>query len=182
METQTTIASCIQQLLEQIDDPKREGLRQTPERFESFLHEFLKPDKFKLTTFANEGMSEMVIQRQIPFFSLCEHHLLPFFGHGAIAYLPEDKIVGLSKLARTLENFSRRLQNQERITVDVGKYLMSQLRPKGVGVILHGRHLCMEMRGVRKPETVTTTSYLAGIFKTNPATRSEFLQLTQAGF
>ncbi len=164
------------------EDPTREGLRNTPRRYEKFLQEFLQPESFELTTFANEGYDEMVLQTNIPFYSLCEHHLVPFFGVGAIAYIPNEKIVGLSKLARTLDHFSHKLQNQERITVDVANFLMEALAPKGVGVVLQARHLCMEMRGVQKPGSFTTTSCVKGNFKSNAATRAEFLRLaTTAG-
>lgn len=176
-----TVKDVVAQLLPLIDEnPSREGLRETPARFEKFLKEFLKPEPFKLTVFENEGYDEMVLQTDIPFFSICEHHLVPFFGTGSIAYIPNKKIVGLSKLARTLDHFSRRLQNQERITVEVANFLQEALEPKGVGVVLRARHLCMEMRGVEKPGTFTTTSCVKGNFKSRPETRAEFLRLTAA--
>jgi GTP cyclohydrolase I len=170
----------VAQLLPHIDkDPTREGLRETPMRYEKFLKEFFEEKPFKLTAFESEGYDEMVIQTNIPFFSICEHHLVPFFGYGSIAYIPDAKIVGLSKLARTLTHFSRRLQNQERITSQTADFLNETLKPKGVGVVLTGRHLCMEMRGIEKPGTETTTSCLRGNFKTKPETRAEFLQIVQ---
>lgn len=170
----------ITELLPYLDkDPSREGLQDTPKRYEKFLKEFFEEKPFTLTVFESEGYDEMVIQTNIPFFSICEHHLVPFFGYGAIAYIPDKKIVGLSKLARTLTHFSRRLQNQERITSQTADFLYDTLQPKGVGVILTGRHLCMEMRGVEKPGTETTTSCLRGVFKSNPDTRSEFLQFVR---
>lgn len=173
-----TVKDLVTQILPLIDEnPTREGLQDTPARYEKFLEEFLKPEPFKLTTFENEGYDEMVLQTGIPFYSMCEHHLVPFFGTGAIAYIPDKKIVGLSKLARTLDHFSRKLQNQERITMDVANFLMESLEPKGVGVVLHARHLCMEMRGVEKPGTFTTTSCVKGNFKSRPETRAEFLRL-----
>jgi GTP cyclohydrolase I len=131
-----------------------------------------------VTTFANEGYDEMVLLANIPFYSMCEHHLVPFFGTGAVAYIPDKKIVGLSKLARTLDHFSRRLQNQERVTTQVANFLMETLAPKGVGVVLQARHLCMEMRGIQKPGLQTTTSCLKGNFKSRAETRAEFLRLT----
>jgi GTP cyclohydrolase I len=171
----------IAKLLQHLDDhPEREGLRDTPARYERFIKEFFETKPFNLTVFQNEGYDEMVVQTNIPFYSLCEHHLLPFFGYGAIAYIPRDKIVGLSKLARTLEHFSRRLQTQERITTQVAEFLEESLQPKGIGVVLTARHLCMEMRGVQKPGTQTTTSCLKGSFKANASTRSEFLQIIQS--
>lgn len=157
-------------------DPLREGLAETPKRYEKFLKEFFEEKPFALTVFDSEGYDEMVIQANIPFYSICEHHLVPFFGYGTIAYIPDAKIVGLSKLARTLVHFSRQLQNQERITSQTADFLYDALKPKGVAVSLTGRHLCMEMRGVEKPGTETTTTCLRGAFKTKLDTRSEFLQ------
>lgn len=175
-----SIQEVVAHLLPMVDEnPQREGLRDTPKRYEKFLEEFLKPAPFKLTAFDNEGYDEMVVQTNIPFYSICEHHLVPFFGTGAIAYIPKKKIVGLSKLARTLDHFSRKLQNQERITMEVAEFIMSTLDPKGVGVVLHARHLCMEMRGVEKPGTFTTTSCVKGNFKSRSETRAEFLRLAQ---
>lgn len=170
----------ITELLKHLDDnPGREGLQKTPARYQRFVKEFFEPKPFDVTVFQNEGYDEMVIQTNIAFYSLCEHHLLPFFGYGAVAYIPNKKIVGLSKLARTLDHFSRRLQTQERITTQVAEFLNEKLDPKGIGVVLTARHLCMEMRGVEKPGTQTTTSCLKGSFKTNASTRGEFLQFIQ---
>ena len=121
----------------------------------------------------------MIVERNITFYSMCEHHLLPFFGTATVAYIPDDKIIGLSKLARMVDHFSRRLQNQERVTTQIADFLQKELSPKGVGVVLNARHLCMEMRGIKKPNAVTTTSCLYGLFQTNPATRSEFLNLAR---
>ena len=162
------------------ENPEREGLQQTPERYLKFLDEFLNPAPFNMTTFKNEGYDEMIIETEIPFHSLCEHHMLPFFGTGTIAYIPGKKIVGLSKIARTLETFSRRLQNQERITNDVADFLMKELEPLGVAVSLSARHFCMEMRGVKKHNTVTHTTAVRGDFKTDARTREEFLKMAQA--
>ena len=117
----------------------------------------------------------MIIQKNIPFHSLCEHHIAPFFGEGHIAYIPNKKIVGLSKLARTLESYSRRLQNQERITTQVAEFLWNELEPKGVAVSLTAKHMCMEMRGVKKHNTWTTTNKLLGFFKEKADARNEFL-------
>lgn len=170
----------IRAIIEQMDnDPDREGLIDTPRRYEAFITEFLSPEKFEPTVFTNEGYDEMVIQRNITFYSICEHHLLPFFGTATVAYIPDKKIIGLSKLARTVDHFSRRLQNQERITTQVADFLQKELSPKGVGVVLTARHLCMEMRGIKKPDAHTSTSCLYGLFQTNPATRSEFLDLAR---
>ena len=117
----------------------------------------------------------MIVQKDIPFHSLCEHHIAPFFGVGHIAYIPNKKIVGLSKLARTLETYSRRLQNQERITTQVAEFLWNELEPKGVAISLTAKHMCMEMRGVKKHNTSTTTNKLLGFFKDDPDARNEFL-------
>jgi GTP cyclohydrolase I len=159
------------------EDPMREGLRDTPKRYLRAFDEFLNPPIFSMTTFDVEKTDEMIVQLDIPFYSFCEHHLLPFFGKGYIAYIPDKKIVGLSKLARTLETFSRRLQNQERITNQVADYLQENLDAKGVAVVLKARHLCMEMRGVKTSDTNTITSKLLGYFRTDERTRAEFLNL-----
>ena len=159
------------------EDPRREGLLDTPKRYLSAFDEFLNPPTFNMTTFDAEKTDEMIVQLDIPFYSFCEHHLLPFFGKGYIAYIPDKKIVGLSKLARTLETFSRRLQNQERVTNQVADYLQENLEAKGVAVVLKARHLCMEMRGVKTSDTNTITSKLLGYFRTDERTRAEFLNL-----
>jgi GTP cyclohydrolase I len=160
------------------EDATREGLKDTPKRYIKFWKEFLSPPDWKPTTFSAEGYDQMIIQTNIPFYSVCEHHLAPFFGTGAIAYIPNKKIIGLSKLARTLETFSRRLQNQERITNQVVDYLMEVLEPKGVGCIIKAKHLCMEMRGVKKHNTHTTTSALRGVFEKEKV-KNEFLKLIE---
>lgn len=169
------------ELLQHMDaDPSREGLRKTPKRYQEFIDEFFTERPFDMTVFENEGYDEMVIQTNIAYYSMCEHHLLPFFGYGAIAYIPDEHIVGLSKLTRVLTHFSRHLQTQERLTTQVADFLEEKLKPKGIGVVLTGRHLCMEMRGVEKPGTQTTTSCLKGSFKSNSLTRSEFLQIARS--
>lgn len=162
-----------------LDNIGREGLRDTPKRYIKFLQEFLSPPEFNMTTFDGEGYDEMIVQSGIPFYSLCEHHLAPFFGEATIAYIPNKKIVGLSKLARTLEWYSRRFQNQERITKQVAEHLEEQLQPRGVGVIIKAQHLCMAMRGVKKHNTWTTTSSLSGLFKSDDKCRAELLSLSQ---
>jgi GTP cyclohydrolase I len=159
------------------EDVEREGLIDTPKRYIKFFKEFLNPPQWNCTTFEGEGYDEMIIQKNIPFYSLCEHHIAPFFGKGHIAYIPNKKIVGLSKLARTLETFSRRLQNQERITQQVAEFLNDKLKPKGVAVILSAQHMCMEMRGVKKHDTFTTTSKMLGVFTTKYEARMELMNL-----
>ena len=161
------------------EDIKREGLLETPQRYLKFLEEFLNPSDFKMTTFKNEGYDEMIIETGIPFYSLCEHHMLPFFGTASIAYIPNEKIVGLSKIPRALDKFARKFQNQERITNDVADFLMKELSPSGVAVSISARHLCMEMRGIKKPNTNTTTIAVRGTFKTDAKTREEFLKIAK---
>ena len=156
------------------EDVNREGLQDTPKRYVKFFKQFLTPQEWNFTTFSSEGYDEMIVQTNIPFYSLCEHHIAPFFGYGHIAYIPKDNIVGLSKLARTLDLFANRLQNQERITTQVAEYLEEKLQPKGVAVSLSAKHMCMEMRGVKKHDTWTTTTKLIGAFKKDEDARLEF--------
>jgi len=160
------------------EDISREGLRETPKRHIKYLREFLGETKFNVTTFEKESYDEMIIVKDINFYSLCEHHLLPFFGTACVAYVPNKKIVGLSKIPRIVDKFARRLQNQERITTQIADFIQKELNPKGVGVILKARHLCMEMRGVKKTAE-TTTSKLLGIFMENENSRSEFMRLAR---
>lgn len=160
-------------------DTEREGLKETPKRYIKFLEEFLKPKQFNFTTFDAEGTDEMIIQTNIPFYSLCEHHVAPFFGVANVAYIPDNKIVGLSKLARTVDLYANRFQNQERITTQIAERLMDELNPLGVAVNMKAQHLCMCMRGVKKHDTWTTTSKMTGVFKTDLNCRNEFLNLTR---
>ena len=160
------------------EDPQREGLQETPKRYIKFLKEFLEPKEFNFTSFDAEGTDEMIIQTNIPFYSLCEHHTAPFFGFANVAYIPNEKIVGLSKLARTVDLFANRFQNQERITSQIAEKIMNELSPKGVAVTLKAQHLCMCMRGVKKHDTWTQTSKMIGVFKTDDKCRNEFLNLT----
>lgn len=161
-------------------DTAREGLKQTPARVVRFLEQFCKPQPFAFTTFDSEGMSEMVVQSNIPFQSLCEHHMLPFLGTAAVAYVPHGRIVGLSKLTRAVQYCAAGLQNQERVTRAVADMLTSELAPTGVGVVLRARHLCMEMRGVKAPDVWTTTSCLRGALLDDEKARAEFLRLAEA--
>jgi GTP cyclohydrolase I len=139
------------------------------------MKEFLTPKEFNFTTFNAEGTDEMIIQTNIPFYSLCEHHIAPFFGFANVAYIPNEKIVGLSKIARTVDLYSNKLQNQERITTQIAERLINELNPKGVAVSLKAQHLCMNMRGVKKHDTWTITSKLLGAFKDDDKARTEFL-------
>jgi GTP cyclohydrolase I len=156
------------------EDPTREGLVDTPKRYLKFFKEFFAVPEFNFTTFDSEGMDEMILQKDIPFFSLCEHHIAPFFGVAHVAYIPEGKIVGLSKLARTVDLFSRKLQNQERISSQIAHKLQDELSPLGVAVCLKAQHLCMTMRGVKKHDTQTVTTKLLGSFLHDSRARSEF--------
>ena len=162
-------------------DPEREGLRDTPRRVARAYAELLTPQAVSATTFPNdEGYDELVLVRDIPFSSLCEHHLLPFVGTAHVAYMPRQRIVGLSKLARVVEHFSRALQVQERLTQQVAHWLEQELSPRGVGVVLEAEHMCMRLRGVRVPGTRTVTSSLHGTLRNDARTRSEFLGLVRA--
>jgi GTP cyclohydrolase I len=157
------------------------GLRETPRRVAAAFAELLSPEPFTLTTFPNDGgYDELVVVRDIPFHSLCMHHLLPFHGVAHVAYLPGERIVGLSKLARVVELHARDLQLQERLTMQVATFLQEHLEPKGVGVVIEAEHLCMSLRGVQKAGTRTTTSALLGLLRDDPRTRQEFLSLVKA--
>jgi GTP cyclohydrolase I len=156
-----------------------ESLRATPARIASLYAELLTPVPFDATTFPNDGgYDELVVARGIPFHSLCEHHLLPFVGVAHVGYLPGERIVGLSKLARVVDSFARSLQVQERLTTQVAGWLQQELEPRGVGVVLEAEHLCMSLRGVQKQGATTVTSALHGLVRDDPRTRQEFLALT----
>jgi GTP cyclohydrolase I len=155
------------------------GLDETPRRMAQAYAEMLTPRTFDLTTFPNdEGYDELVLARSIPVQSLCEHHMLPFVGVAHVGYLPRDRIVGLSKLARVVELFARRPQVQERLTKQVADWLHDHLRPRGVGVVLEAEHLCMSLRGVRSSGATTVTSTLLGSLREDQRSRAEFLALT----
>lgn len=159
------------------EDVKREGLVQTPDRVTRFWFEWFHPQPVKFTVFDAEKNDEMVIQTAIPFWSFCEHHMLPFHGTACVGYLPDGKIVGLSKLARAVDFCSRGLQNQERITTRIADMLEAAIHPVGVGVVLRAEHLCMSMRGIKAPGAVTMTSCLRGQFRDDAMVRAEFLDL-----
>ena len=160
-------------------DPDHEHTRDTPRRVAAAYAEMLTPRAFNLTTFPNdEGYDELVLARDIPFHSLCQHHMLPFQGIAHVGYLPGDKILGLSKLARVVELFARGLQVQERLTKQVADWLQHHLEPKGVGVVIEAEHLCMSLRGVRATGSRTVTSALHGLLREDPRSRSEFFALT----
>ena len=160
-------------------DPASEHLADTPARVARSYAELLSPREFRLTTFPNdEGYDEMVVARSIPVQSLCEHHLLPFHGVAHVGYLPGERILGLSKLARVVELFARDLQVQERLTKQVADWLQEHLRPKGVGVVVEAQHMCMSLRGVRAPDAVTVTSAVHGLLREDRGSRQEFFSLT----
>src|SRR3954451_5566645 len=153
-----------------------ESLAETPARMARLYAELLVPQPFEVTTFPNDaGYDELVVARSIPFHSLCEHHLLPFVGVAHVGYLPDELIVGLSKLARVVDFFARGLQVQERLTAQIADWLQEELAPKGVGVVLEAEHLCMSLRGVTKAGASTVTSALHGLVRNDPRTRQEFL-------
>jgi GTP cyclohydrolase I len=159
-------------------DSAEANLRDTPRRVAAVYRELLTPKPFNLTTFPNEeGYDQLIIARSIRFTSLCAHHLLPFTGVASVGYLPKERILGLSKLARVVESFARGLQLQERMTSQIATWLLEQLMPKGVGVLLEAEHLCMTIRGVQQPGTTTVTSALLGSVRNDLRTRQEFLTL-----
>src|SRR5438128_7342850 len=164
------------------EDPDREGLARTPQRVAkalSFLTQGYRMDPEKVINDAlfSEDYEEMIVQKDIDFFSLCEHHLLPFFGKAHVAYIPHHKIVGVSKLARLVDVYARRLQVQERLTNQIATTIMEKLTPLGVAVVIEAEHLCMRMRGVEKQNSLIITSSLLGAFRTRQETRNEFMTL-----
>lgn len=174
------VEDAVRQILAEIgEDPGREGLLGTPERVHRMYTELtagyhVDPDRLINRAVFDVRYSEMVVVKDIPFYSLCEHHLLPFFGSAAVAYIPRGKVIGLSKIPRIVETYARRLQVQERLTQQVADFLMERLNPQGVGVVLEATHLCAVMRGIRKPGTIMTTSAVLGLFRTRDRTRAEF--------
>ena len=159
--------------------PLEGDLEKTPERVAKMWYELLTPEKFELTDFETGGYNGMIVQGRIPFVSICRHHLLPFYGTASVGYLPKGKIVGLSKLARTVEHFSKALQTQEYMTMQIADFLFDKLDAHGVGVYMEGRHMCMEIRGVEKP-AVTYTQWLRGNFHES-AIKEEFMQFALRG-
>lgn len=173
------IKEAIRLFLEGIgEDPDREGLRETPDRIARMWEEFENLRKFDMKLFDEFGdYNEMVLVKDIRFYSFCEHHLLPFFGKVHIAYIPDGVICGLSKLVRTVRAFSLKPQVQERLTEEIADFLERELKPKGVGVVIEAEHLCMSIRGAMSPGHITTTSALRGVFLKDMRTREEFLKL-----
>lgn len=180
---QKMIEAAVKQVLTGIgEDPSREGLLDTPARVARAYKELcggytLDPAKILKTAFAGEGYDEMVVLREIDFFSMCEHHMLPFFGRATVVYVPRDRVVGISKLARLVDCFARRLQIQERMTRQIADALQDHLDPKGIGVAIKAQHLCMAARGVSKQRTEMVTHVVRGIVKDDPKARQEFIQL-----
>jgi GTP cyclohydrolase I len=178
-----SISSMMKKILARIgEDPTREGLVRTPDRAEKalrFLTSGYQTDVQSIVNGAlfNQKVDEMVVVKDIEFYSMCEHHLLPFFGTMHVAYLPKDKVIGLSKIPRIVDMFARRLQLQERLTQDVAQTIQDVLEPRGVGVICEARHFCMMMRGVEKQHSGTVTSAMLGAFRAGKETRDEFLSL-----
>jgi len=164
------------------EDPEREGLLNTPQRVENAYKFLLKGYNENVEDIINGALfkseaSEMIIVKNIELYSMCEHHMLPFFGKCHIGYVPEEKFIGLSKIARIVDVFARRLQIQERLTKEIGESIMKYTNAKGVGVVIEAQHLCMMMRGVEKQNSVMTTSYNNGVFRKDPRTRAEFMSL-----
>jgi GTP cyclohydrolase I len=180
-QTLTGTEALVRQLLATIgEDPTRQGLQQTPDRVVRMYRELtagyhVDPCKLINGALFDVDYSEMVVVKEIEFYSLCEHHLLPFFGQAHVAYVPGDKVIGLSKIPRIVEMFARRLQVQERMTQQIAELLDEVLQPLGVGVVIQGQHMCSMMRGVKKAGASMITSALLGSFKNNPQTRAEFM-------
>jgi GTP cyclohydrolase I len=180
------LANHYEEIIHQLgEDTQREGLLKTPERVAKAM-QFLtngykiNPDDLIKQAIFHEEYSEMVIVKDIDIYSMCEHHMLPFFGKAHIAYIPDGKIVGLSKIPRVVDAYSRRLQVQERLTIEIRDCIQRTLNPKGVAVVIECSHMCMQMRGVQKQNSVTTSSAFTGLFLKNDATRKEFINLVQA--
>jgi len=186
-EHETELRTVVKRLLTLLgEDPSRHGLEKTPERVEKALRFMTQGYKQNLDHLLNEALfpleyDEMVIVKDIDFFSMCEHHMLPFFGRCHVGYLPRKKVVGLSKIPRIVDMFSRRFQVQERLTVQIAEAIQDKLKPAGVGVVVEARHLCMMMRGVEKQNTIAVTSSMLGAFRTQQQTRVEFLKLIRRG-
>lgn len=181
------VADAVRRLLVAIgEDPTREGLEGTPRRIAEMYREVfagMDQDPFSVLSVGfEEGHEEMVIVRDIPFFSMCEHHFLPFHGVAHVGYIPKGRVVGISKLARAVDIFAKRPQVQERLTSQIADAIMEVLKPRGVAVLMEAEHLCMTMRGVKKPGSKVVTSATRGIFRSNLATRNEFLSIVNAQF
>ena len=183
--TDASFAELVHEMIARLgEDPSREGLRRTPERVEKAFQYLTKgynedPEQLLKSALFTVDYDEMVIVKDIEMFSLCEHHMLPFIGKVHVAYIPNGKVIGLSKLPRLVEIFARRLQVQERLTTEIAETLMKIVQPQGVGVVVEARHLCMMMRGVEKQHSATVTSAMLGCFRNERETREEFLALVR---
>jgi GTP cyclohydrolase I len=181
--TSATFEDLVQEMLVRLgEDPNREGLQQTPERVRKSLQFLTRgysedPEALLKGALFSEPYDEMVIVKDVEMFSLCEHHMLPFFGKVHVAYIPNGKVIGLSKVPRLIELFSRRLQIQERLTTQIAETIQKVIEPQGVGVVIEARHLCMMMRGIEKQHSAAVTSSMLGCFRDENETRSEFLSL-----
>ena len=179
-EGDNRVESAVREILVEIgEDPDREGLRGTPDRVHRMYTELTAGYHVDAQRLMNKAVydvdySEMVVVKDIPFYSLCEHHLLPFFGTAAVAYIPRGRVIGLSKIPRVVEMYARRLQVQERLTQQIADFHQTHIEPRGVGVVLEATHLCAVMRGIRKPGTIMTTSAVLGLFRSADRTRAEF--------
>ena len=187
VDTRASLTDAVRTLLAEIgEDPSREGLAGTPERVRRMYDELtagyhVDPDALLNGACFNVDYDEMVLVRDIEFFSLCEHHLLPFIGHAHVGYLPRGRVVGLSKIPRIVDMYAKRLQLQERLTVQVADFLMERLEPKGVACVVEATHLCTMMRGVKKQEATMVTSSMSGTFRRDARTRAEFMGLIGKG-
>jgi len=183
-EDQASVEEAVRVILRHCgENPEREGLARTPQRvakaFEFLTRGYQQDPKVAINgaLFTEEDYQEMILCKNLDFYSLCEHHLLPFFGKAHVAYLPNRRIVGLSKIARMVEIYARRLQVQERLTTQIARTIMDEIEPLGVAVVLEAEHLCMRMRGVEKQNSYVTTSAMLGVFRTHQETRQEFMNL-----
>ena len=179
------IEAAVRQILEAVgEDPSREGLLGTPGRVARMYAELLagmRSDPAEHIHVFHEEYDEIVLLRDIPFYSVCEHHMMPFIGKAHIAYLPDGRVIGISKLARIIDNYARRLQVQERLTIQVAEFLMEHLKPKGAAVVIEASHSCTTIRGVKKAGSIMVTSALRGLFKSDPRSRNEVLSLINGG-
>ena len=176
------IAKAVREILLAVgEDPQREGLKETPQRVARMYIELLggmrEDPEMHLRSIFTENYDEVVLLRDIPFYSICEHHLMPFIGSAHVAYLPTGSVLGVSKLARIVECFARRLHTQERLTYQIADFIMGRLKPRGVAVVLEASHSCMTIRGIKKPGSMMVTSALRGIFRKDPRSRNEVLSL-----
>lgn len=186
-EFKNLVAGAISTILEAVgEDPTRSGIADTPSRVARMYDELLSGYKTDPVELLNNALfdveyDEMVVVKDIDFYSMCEHHMLPFYGHASVGYIPEDKVIGLSKIPRIVDMFARRLQVQERMTQQIATFLEELIRPRGVAVVVEASHLCAAMRGVKKQRTRMLTSAMLGAFRDNPSTRAEFMMHIRAG-